>query len=288
MDRHRWEINGETRLVGIIGWPVAHTMSPIMQNAAFRALEMNWRYVPLPVRPADIGAALAGIRALGFRGVNLTVPHKEAAIPFLDALGDAASAIGAVNTVVVREDGTLFGENTDALGFKEDLQANGVKVSGRQALVLGAGGAARAVVYVLLSLGAEVCILNRSPERARRLAEEMTAKVSGKVCAGGLGEIAERAPWAELVVQTTQVGMWPATDASVWPDDVPFRPNQVLYDVIYKPEETKIMKQARAGGARAFNGLGMLLRQGMAAFRLWTGRTPPLAVMETAVRLGWR
>ncbi len=288
MTKRRWEIDGETRLVGIMGWPVAHTMSPAMQNAAFRALEMNWRYVPLPVRPADIRDALAGLRALGFRGCNLTLPHKETALLFLDELSEGADAIRAVNTVVVREDGALFGENTDAIGFREDLKAHGVEAVGKRALVLGAGGAARAVVYVLLSQGAEVCILNRSPERAVRLAKEMSERPGGTVCAGGLERITEKAPWAELIVQTTQVGMWPATDASVWPEDVSFRPGQVLYDVIYRPEETSIMKQARAGGAKAFNGLGMLLRQGAEAFRLWTGRTPPLAVMESAVRIGWR
>ncbi len=282
------EINGETKLVGIMGWPVAHTLSPIMHNAAFRALEMNWRYVPLPVRPADLRDAMVGLRALGFRGANLTVPHKETTIPFLDGIGEAAGAIGAVNTVVVRDDGSLFGENTDAIGFRDDFGTLRVKLAGRKALVLGAGGAARAVVYVLLSQGAEVCILNRSPGRAEHLAAEMAAKLGGNACSGPLSQIAEMASWAEIVIQATQVGMWPASDASVWPDGVPFQPGQVLYDVVYRPEETRIMKQARAGGAMAFNGLGMLLRQGGAAFRLWTGRTPPLEVMEAAVRLGWQ
>ena len=282
-----FSINGRTKIVGIIGWPVEHTLSPVMQNEAFKALRMNWRYLPFPTKPADLPDAIEGVRALGIRGVNLTIPHKEAAVPLLDELSPAAEAIGAVNTVVVEPDGRLFGENTDALGFGEDLAAHGVRVSGARALVLGAGGAARAVVYVLASGGAEVCVLNRSVDRAEALAREMSEKVGAAICAGGLDEIPAKAGWADMVVNTTPVGMWPAVDSSPWPEDVRFGKGQVVYDVIYRPQETMLMAHARRCGATAIGGIGMLVRQGAAAFRLWTGKEPPLAAMEAAVRLSW-
>ena len=280
-------INGRTKLVGIIGWPVEHTLSPVMQNEAFKALGMNWRYLPFPTRPADLPDAIRGIRALGIKGVNLTIPHKEAVLPLLDELSPAARAIGAVNTVLVEPDGTLFGENTDALGFGEDLKAHGIDVAGKNALVLGAGGAARAVVYTLLEMGASVCVLNRSVDRAEMLAKEMAGKTSGEACAGRLDEIPQKAGWAYLVVNTTPVGMWPAVDASPWPEEVRFKPGQVAYDVIYRPQETLFMAHARKCGAKAVGGIGMLVRQGAAAFRLWTGKEPPLAVMEAAVKMSW-
>ncbi len=165
MTRSEVVIDGETRLVGLMGWPVEHTRSPRMHNAAFRALGMNWVYLPLPVLPGTVGAAVQGLRALGFAGCNVTVPHKPLVAKRVDALSEIAAATGACNTVVCRENGTLYGDNTDGPGFVDDLRAHDLDPDGMRVLVVGAGGAARSVVYSLCTAGAQGC--GDQPEHAQ-------------------------------------------------------------------------------------------------------------------------
>lgn len=271
-------------MVGLIGWPVEHSVSPAMHNAAFEALGLDWCYVPLPVRPGHIAEALAGIVALGFGGVNVTVPHKQALVPLVDELSEAARAIGAVNTVIVMDGGRTTGHNTDAGGFMRALKALPFDPHGCSALVLGAGGAARAVVYALATNQVEVTVLNRTPERAEALVEALRGFASARLYAGPL--IADRlrkvGANVDLVVNTTPLGMWPHIEGSPWPEELPFPAHALLFDLVYNPRETRLMCQARAVGARACNGLDMLVYQGAEAFTSWTGREAPVDVMRDA------
>ncbi|GIV78274.1 shikimate dehydrogenase [Litorilinea aerophila] len=282
-------ISGKTQIVGLIGWPVSHSVSPPMHNAAFAALGMDWRYVPLPVPvtpPARIGEAVRGVRALGLRGANVTVPHKQAVIPHLDRLTDAAAAIGAVNTIRVEEDGSLLGDNTDARGFVADLRDHGVEPGGRRVLVLGAGGSARAVVYGLAEAGcARLTVLNRTPEKAQALVAAMQAAFPRCPMAAGAfpAELPQAAEDADLIVNCTTLGMTPHVEGLPWDEALPFRPDQAVYDLVYNPPETRLLGHARAGGAHAIGGLGMLVWQGAIAFELWTGTAPPVPVMRQAV-----
>ncbi len=279
-------LNGATRLVGIIGWPVEHSLSPLMHNAAFSATGLNWAYVPLPVPPNRVQEAVLGLRALGFRGANVTIPHKQAVIPYLDRITPEAQAIGAVNTLVVDPEGAVWGTNTDAYGVLEDLRAHGVSVQGERVLILGAGGAAHAVAYALARQGSHVTIANRTEARAIQLARRLHAVLPGQrfsVIPLTREALATAARSHSLLVNTTSVGMWPHVDASPWPEEVEFGTIQVVYDVIYRPRETRLLQQARAAGCQAIDGLGMLVHQGAEAWRLWTGRVPPVDIMWQAV-----
>ena len=281
-------ISGKTNSVGVIGWPVSHSVSPAMHNAAFAALELDWCYVPLPV-PTDpaarIGEAVQGLRALGLRGANVTVPHKQAVMPYLDWLTPAAQAIGAVNTIRVEEDGKLSGDNTDARGFVADLRDHGVTLTGQRALVLGAGGSARAIVYGLAEAGClSITVLNRTVDKAHELAQEIRdvfpfCRLSGHAMPDAIAILAQE---AQLIVNCTSLGMTPKIEGLPWDETVAFRPGQVVYDLVYNPPQTRLLVKAAADGAQAIGGLGMLIWQGAIAFERWTGQLPPVDVMRTA------
>lgn len=279
-------LTAHTRLVGIIGWPVKHSLSPSMHNAAFAARGMDWAYVPLPVSPKWVKEAVLGLRALGFRGANVTVPHKEQVIPFLDHLTPEAQAIGAVNTIVVEEDGRIWGTNTDADGFLNDLLAHDVQVEGEPVLVLGAGGAARAVVYALARAGARVTIANRTLGRAVELARQIHMVLPGasfRVVEFSAESLTREAEAHTILVNATSVGMWPDVEASPWPSGAGFGRIKVVYDLVYRPRLTRLLRDAQAWGCRVIDGLGMLVRQGAESWRLWTGQVPPVDIMRQAV-----
>ncbi len=281
---HPSPITGRTTLVGIIGWPVEHSLSPVMHNAAFAALGMDWAYVPLPVYPDHVGEAVRGLRALNFAGANVTVPHKQAVLAHLDEVSHAAQVIGAVNTIVVR-DGLLYGDNTDATGFVASLRDAGFDPAGTYCAVLGAGGAARAVVHALADAGAlQVCVYNRHFSRARDLCQDM-AKFHTDVRfePASLGDVPAIGDDTDLLVNATSLGMWPDTETSPWPRDLPVPGHLTVCDLVYNPQETLFLSQARAVGAETVGGLGMLVHQGAAAFELWTGRPAPAAAMREAV-----
>ncbi len=268
-------IDGRTQLVGLIGWPVEHSLSPVMHNAAFDALGLNWRYIPLPVPPGQVKVAVRGLAALGFRGANVTVPHKQAVVGTLDSVSLDARELGAVNTLVVSRnaDGAaaISGYNTDAQGFVGALREGGFEPGdGGSAVVVGAGGAARAVVYGLLRSGiGEIVVLNRTLERAQAL----VAALGGSRALPLTPEtLVESARAADLLVNTTTVGIWPRVDGSVWPDGVPLTPHLTVFDLVYNPLETRLLRQARQSGARGIDGLGMLVRQGALAFEMWTNQ----------------
>jgi shikimate dehydrogenase len=275
---------GSVRLVGLIGWPVEHSVSPAMHNAAFENLGLPWRYTLLPTPPNRVKAVLHDLKVRGYRGANVTVPHKQAVMPYLDEVDDAAQAIGAVNTIVVQED-ALVGSNTDAGGFIADLYASGFDPIGRRALILGAGGASRAVVYALARVGCTVMIHNRTVRRAAELAGWLQDVVPHTVvswvpASTSLADL----PLADLdlLVNTTPLGMWPQTAASPWPEALPVPAHWTVYDLVYNPAETQLLVQAAATGAAAIGGLGMLVHQGALAFKLWTGQAPPTDIMRVA------
>lgn len=280
-------IDGKTILVGLIGQPVSHSYSPIMHNAAAAALGLNLAYVPLPVRPERLPDALQGLIALGFRGVNVTVPHKEAVIPHLSAIFPAARVLGAVNTITI-SDGQLTGFNTDWSGFLVDLESHKLALYGRDCLVLGAGGSARAVVYGLLRRGGRVTVLARRPEQAEQLAADLSAAFpdASRVLAGDLADVARVGGVMDepILINTTPLGMTGPDEAlSPWPAGAPFPPGAFVYDLVYNPATTPLMRQAQAEGRRAVNGLGMLVHQAAEAFEVMTGRRPNAAVMREAI-----
>lgn len=283
-------ISGRTRVCGIFGHPVEHSFSPAMHNAAFDAAGLDYTYVPFPVEPGNLPAAVGAVRALGLAGVNVTIPHKKAVLPLLDDLSEEARLIGAVNTIVNRS-GRLYGDNTDGRGFLRSLKERaGFDPAGKTALILGAGGAARAVAVQLALAGARNLLLaNRSAERAAELA----GFISGKT-----GVELEVVPWPEgeeevlpgealresdLVVQTTPLGMHPHISKTVPLSFELFRPGQVACDLVYNPVETLFLRDAGRAGAVAVDGLGMLLYQGALAFELWTGKPAPVEVMRKAL-----
>jgi shikimate dehydrogenase len=282
-------ITGKTNIVGLIGWPPGHSVSPAMHNAAFDALGLDWRYVPLPVNTepkSRIGEAVAGIRALGLRGANVTVPHKQAVMPHLDQLSPAAEVIGAVNTIIVQADGSLLGDNTDAPGFIADLRDNGVSPQDKRVLVLGAGGSARAVVYGLATAGAtSITIANRTLDRASELVSTLQNRVpSCTLRAAALpDDLPELAAESDLIINCTSLGMTPNVDGLPWLADLLFRSEQAIYDLVYNPRQTRLLSQAMRDGAHAVGGIGMLIWQGAIAFERWTGITPPVDVMRRAI-----
>lgn len=260
-------IDGKTLVHGIIGRPVAHSLSPAMHNRAFAALGMNRVYVAFEV--SDIAAAVAGIRGLGLAGLSVTIPHKEAVIPLLDEVDPVAAAIGAVNTVVC-EDGRLVGHNTDWIGANRAL-AREMELAGSRVVLVGAGGAARAVGFGLKEAGAGVVVVNRGRERGRALARDLGCDFVPLEAAAGLA--------GDALVNATSVGMAPDTGACPVPEEMAAA-FPVVMDIVYAPARTRLLALAEAAGSRVVNGLWMLLYQGMAQFELWTGEEPPEEVMR--------
>jgi shikimate dehydrogenase len=250
-------------LAGVLGFPVGHSRSPVMMNAAFVALGLDWRYVALPVPPERFDETVRALPGSGYRGANVTIPHKRAAHDLADELSDAAGEIGAVNTLTFSEDGRIAGDNTDAGGL---LDALGAPLPAT-ALVLGAGGAARAAVWALAGSGVEVTVWNRTPERAAELAADLGVTHS------------ERPAPAELLVNATSVGLRP-TDSL---DGLPLVDASVVVDLVYGSAQTPFARWAEERGARLVDGLEVLVRQGARSLQLWTGEEPPVDAMRRAV-----
>lgn len=276
-------ITGRTRVLGVIGYPVEHTASPVMHNAAIAKLGLDYVYIACRVAPEGLPAALQAMRALNLCGLNVTVPHKQAVMALLDEVSPEARAIGAVNTVVNHE-GRLVGHNTDAFGVIESLRRDGgmVELPPRVAL-LGAGGAARAILYALLARAEieQIKLLNRSLPRAHALAAAMGG--GARVHVGGLdGGRALDLTGVGLLINATSVGMHPVPNASPLPAGSGLEPSALVLDIVYNPLHTRLMQQAEAAGARTLNGLGMLVCQGARAFEIWTGQWPPVDTMLAA------
>jgi shikimate dehydrogenase len=251
-------------LAGVLGFPVEHSRSPVMMNAAFRELGLDWRYLKLPVPPERFEQAVRALPGSGYRGANVTIPHKLAAHDLAGELGDAARAIGAVNTLTFHDDGRIAGDNTDAGGL---LDALGHPLPAT-ALVLGAGGAARAAAWGLAQAGTDVTVWNRTGHRAAALAADLGVTS------------AERPGPAELLVNATSVGLRPRDSL----DGLPLVDAQVVVDLVYGHGPTPITLWAEERGARVVDGLEVLVRQGARSLALWTGTEPPVDAMRRAVR----
>lgn len=279
-------ITGKTTVAGIIGWPVSHSLSPVMHNAAFASLGLDWVYVPFPLRPERLCEGVAGLRALGVAGFNVTIPHKVAVLPLLDEVTPDAELIGAVNVVALKGE-RLVGYNTDGIGLLAALSAKlAFTPRGRSVLVLGAGGAARSAVAALSGAGAaRVEVANRSVAKGEELVAALSGRLPGtrfaaqsltRLCDPGyLGEF-------DLLVNTTSVGM--AHDSFPGLSLEGLRKGCAVYDMVYAPPLTPLLAQAKGCGVPGANGIGMLVAQGEAAFAIWTGREAPPGCMEHALQ----
>ncbi len=281
-----------TITVGLIGYPLGHSISPAFQQAAFDYYGMDARYLVWETPADGLAQRIQSLRASHVLGANVTVPYKEAVCSSLDILSEAAQCTGAVNTIVNRK-GLLEGYNTDVPGFLRALWEDGrLDPRGKRVLLLGAGGAARAVAYALSGAGvASLTIANRTVERAKRLAEVLGIGAISEVVSLEPRTLARQAGW-DAIVNTTTLGMWhsPGEGQSPLPPGL-IQPHALVYDLVYNPPETPLLREARKAGARTLGGLPMLVYQGAEAFRLWTGKEPPLEVMFEAARKaleGWR
>ncbi len=262
---------GRAKLAGVLGWPVGHSRSPRLHGFWLDRLNIDGAYVPLAVAPENLGQAVAALPKLGFVGANVTVPHKETIIPFLDRIDPLAARIGAVNTLVIDESGQIEGRNTDAFGFLENLRRNAPSWSADSgpAIVLGAGGAARAVVVALVDAGvSDICLVNRSRQRAEKLA----AAFKGPIRTADWEDRAKVLGDAALLVNTTVLGMTGAPILDLDLSRLP--PRAVVNDVVYVPLETNLLSVARARGNPVVDGLGMLLWQAVPGFERWFGIRP--------------
>lgn len=282
------KISGKTQLCALIGDPVEHSLSPYIHNAAFKHLKLDFVYVTFKVSKENVREALEGARALGIRGLNVTMPLKTAVIRHLHKLDPNAEKIGAVNTILNNE-GKLTGYNTDGLGALEALKANGQNPAGKNILVLGAGGAARAVAFALCKDAKDMTVLNRTPEKARILAEELSRIFEKKVKFGGLSEDAlkREVEKTDILVNATAVGMAPKINET--PIDTKLlHSNLTVFDLVYNPPETRLLKEAKAIGAKTVDGISMLVYQGALSFQIWTGRKAPVDVMTRACKRALR
>jgi shikimate dehydrogenase len=264
------KINGKTMTCGLIGCPVEHTLSPLIHNTLAERMGQNLVYVPFRVEKEAVEAAIKGAEALSIAGLNVTVPHKSAVIPYLKEIDSLAAKIGAVNTLVPVPGG-YKGYNTDMTGLQRAMEKEGIQIKGREAILLGAGGASRAVAFMLVYHGAEkVYILNRSVDKAQAVADEVNrAMECEKVTAMPLDGYQKLPGQKYLCIQGTSVGLYPDSDAVVIEDKNFYELIDEAVDLIYKPAETKFMQLCKAAGAKACNGLKMLLYQGVIAYELW-------------------
>ncbi len=266
------------KIYGIIGDPVAHSLSPVMHNAAFEKLGMDAVYLAFRVSPEEVGDAIRGAKSLGISGLNVTIPLKEKALFFVDAK-PIAKKIGAINTIDFSS-GTPVGYNTDGIGSLRVLKETVGEIKDKNVLILGAGGAAKAISFYLDGEGAKITIANRTKERAVHL----TSKLSNADFSGLGVELEKRIEASDILINATSVGMHPNEDATLVSADM-MHPDLVVFDIVYNPMETKLLREAkRAGVKKIVDGVKMLVYQGAASFRIWTKEEPPIDVMENAVR----
>jgi shikimate dehydrogenase len=276
--------DGRTKLTGLIGNPVEHTVSPVIHNSLFSYMGINGVYVPLKVDASGLEAAVRGLAALGFAGFNVTIPYKEAVCSLLDEADGEVELLGAVNTVRI-SDGRLYGYNTDGEGFVEAFKKQtGTGFSGKKVCILGAGGTARTLAIKAVQEGAgEVCIINRTVSKAEEIAGYINVRLLEESRLGkpvlplvsGAEQVHTAIDEADIIINATSAGMFPDTDASPLDDSVEYRSKPIVYDVIYNPAETRLLRTARMKGCRTYNGACMLFCQGIRAFEIWMGTKVP-------------
>ncbi|MDH5701312.1 MAG: shikimate dehydrogenase [Candidatus Bathyarchaeota archaeon] len=274
------KISGKTRVCGIIGDPVEHSLSPVMHNAAFEELNLDFVYVAFRVRREELGEAIIGARSLNLHGLNVTMPHKNAAMKYLDEIDSTARSIGAVNTILNKE-GRLIGYNTDGIGALKALKENGITPKGKKLLLLGAGGAGKAIAFHAAQEAEELVILNRTPQKAKKLAEALRKESNKKINGNAFSiEIMKKELRdADILVNATSVGMHPDVNQSLVSPSL-LKPDLCVMDIIYNPLETKLAKDAKAVGAKVVPGIEMLAYQGAASFKIWTNHPAPVKVMK--------
>ncbi len=275
-------IKGSTNIVGLIGHPVEHSFSPPMHNAAFEALDMDYAYVPFDVDQGNLESAIEGASALNIKGFNVTIPHKVEVMKYLNELDEVASLIGAVNTIDFKD---LKGYNTDGIGAIKAIEEE-TSIKNKNVVIAGAGGASRAISFYIAKYGAEsLTILNRNVEKAESLAGDvLDSGLIGEVNSDSISEIGNCLAESDILIDTTPLGMHPHIDdepiacAEAMHDDL------VVFDAVYNPNETSLLKEATKAGAKPVYGIKMLLYQGAESFRIWTGRDAPVDVMEDALK----
>ena len=278
-------ITGKTKILGVIGAPIAHSLSPIIQNAALHEAGLDYVYTAFPVHRVALASAVCGLRDAGVVGFNVTIPFKTEIMPLLDALSEDAQRIRAVNTVVIASDGTMTGHNTDVTGFMAGFAARGIGLAGKRTVLIGAGGAARAALWGLLRSGvSSVCIGVRNLAKGKALCTDFAADGTLAVYCFDDPHFRDVLCTADIVVQTTPIGMSPQTDAMPPVDPAAISPSAAVYDLIYTPAETAFLRAAAAHGCTTINGETMLVMQGAEAFSLWTGVRPNTDLMQRVLR----
>ena len=276
-------ISGRTRICGIIGDPIEHSMSPVMHNAAFKNKGVDYVYLPFRVKKKELGKAIEGMRALNIRGLNITIPHKVAVIQFLDELDPLADKIGAINTIV-NDSGVLTGYNTDATGFLQALLERGIEPKGKSVVILGAGGASRAISFILAERGSSLVILNRTWNKAKVCADRISEVSQSEATALKLnrGNLTTALSQADILVNATSVGMSPNINETPVTSNL-LKPSLVVFDIVYNPIKTRLQREAEAVSAKTISGLDMLVWQGALAFEKWAGLKAPIGVMREKV-----
>ena len=284
------KVSGRTKVCAVIGDPVEHSLSPCFQNAAFQHLKLDFIYVAFTVKAENLGDAISGVRSLGIYGLNVTMPHKISVIKYLDELDERADRIKSVNTILNRN-GKLIGYTTDGIGVLNALKYNGVDPKGKKVVILGAGGAARSASYALSEVAGELVILNRTIERARNLASKVRKLIGSHVNVkwDGLTEesLRREVREADILINATPVGMSPDVNGTLVEKRL-LHPDMVVFDMIYHPLKTRLLREAEEVGAKTINGLSMLIHQGAASFEIWTGMEAPVDVMMKAAEEGIR
>jgi shikimate dehydrogenase len=276
------DISGKTRVCGVIGDPIEHSLSPTIQNAAFNHLKLDFVFLAFHVKAAELENAMRGMRGLGIHGLNVTMPHKSTLISYLDEVDSAVKFLGSANTILNKDD-KLFGFNTDGVGAVNALRENGTELSDKKVLLLGAGGAAKAIAFSFAQEAESLCILNRVPEKAAVLADALNRMFGTEIVGGALSPSAVQKSLqdADILVNATSVGMHPTVNQSLvspkW-----LKPNLAVMDIVYNPVETKLAKDAKAAGAKVISGVEMLIYQGAASLKIWTGKSAPIEVMRKA------
>jgi shikimate dehydrogenase len=276
-------LTGKTQTFCLIGHPVEHSMSPTMWNPALQELGLDYVYIAFDVHPDQLKEAVDAIRALGIKGVNVTIPHKEKIMNYLDEIDPFAQKLGAINTIK-NEDGYLEARNTDARGAKRALLDAGCAVSGKKILVIGAGGVSRALCFILSEEAEKIILIDIIEEKAKKLADEVKEKMKANIIGKQSTErtIEEEIASADILINATPLGMHPKIDATPVPKKM-LQPDLFVFDVVYNPLETKLLKEASEVGCKTLGGLDMLVNQGVIAFEWWTGKTPNAKLMKTKI-----
>ena len=275
-----------SNIYGVIGDPIEHSLSPQMHNAAFKKLGLNCIYLPFRVTQRNLKSAMMGMRALNIRGFNVVLPHKTAIIKFLDELDEAAQEVGAVNTIL-NDEGRLIGYNTDGSGAAMALEEQDVDPSDKRIILIGAGGAARAIAFTLARGARSIFVLNRTQHRALKLAKDIERRIGKKILTRSLtrNSLLEALQDADILINATSVGMYPKTKQTVATRKI-LHSGMVVFDIVYNPVKTLLLSEAEAAGAKTITGVGMLVHQGAEAFKIWTNHSPPVEVMRRAVMKG--